>query len=87
MTMKKINNKYVFFKETLASLKNSDVLFVPAVWVEKNIVNGAYSVYRSSISWSRYNKKLELGNGWNLFTGLTKKQAFAAAKSALKYLK
>ncbi len=82
---KKIGNKIVFYKITSIDGKRKSG---EAVFIDKETMGpkGKYNVYRSSISYSPYEKKWQLGNGWNLYKELNLKKATEAAKNALKYL-
>ena len=79
---KKIGNSIVFYRITNVDGKYKNG---PAVFIEKEF-KGKYNVYRSTIRYSPYQKKWELGNGWNLYKELSLKKAIEAAKNALKYL-
>ena len=87
---KKIGNQIVFYKitSTRQTSTSGTAKSGPATIIEKETMGpkGKYNVYRSSISYSPYEKKWQLGNGWNLYKELNLKKATEAAKNALKYL-
>lgn len=80
----KLGDQIYFYKNKINKSEH-DQKNQPAVYVEKRF--DKYGVYRSYIMWSRYGKKFEVGNGWNLYQDLSLNQAISAAKQALKYLK
>ena len=79
---KKISSDIYFFKD---KLDKQDYRSQPAVNIVKD--GDKYNVFRTSIYYSKYEKRIITGNGWNLYKNLNHKEAISAARSALKYLK